>query len=206
RSVVIYTWIRANKPSQSHLHQLLHLTELSVPPVFSFRTFLCNFPPIRVSGGRVTMGMIRIGATRKKQSPVLVVGILVLALFLEAADAEYRRYRDPTKPMGGRIRDLMGRMTLQEKIGQMVQIDRKVASADVGKNYFIGSILSGGGSVPGQKASPEEWIKMVNEYQSGAMSTRLGIPLIYGIDAVHGHNNVYNATIFPHNIGLGATR
>ncbi|CAI0433057.1 unnamed protein product, partial [Linum tenue] len=206
RSVVIYTWIRANKPSQSHLHQLLHLTELSVPPVFSFRTFLCNFPPIRVSGGRVTMGMIRIGATRKKQSPVLVVGILVLALFLEAADAEYRRYRDPTKPMGGRIRDLMGRMTLQEKIGQMVQIDRKVASADVVKNYFIGSILSGGGSVPGQKASPEEWIKMVNEYQSGAMSTRLGIPLIYGIDAVHGHNNVYNATIFPHNIGLGATR
>ncbi|CAL1382371.1 unnamed protein product [Linum trigynum] len=152
------------------------------------------------------MGMIRIGATRKKQSPVLVVGILVVALFLEAADAEYRRYRDPTKPMGGRIRDLMGRMTLQEKIGQMVQIDRKVASADVVKNYFIGSILSGGGSVPGQKASPEEWIKMVNEYQRGAMSTRLGIPLIYGIDAVHGHNNVYNATIFPHNIGLGATR
>ncbi|CAI0431299.1 unnamed protein product [Linum tenue] len=80
----------------------------------------------------------------------------------------------------------------------MVQIDHKVGSA--------GSILSGGGSVSGQKASPEEWIKMVNEYQRGSMSTRLGIPLIYGIDAVHGHNNVYNATIFSHNIGLGATR
>ncbi|CAI0431298.1 unnamed protein product [Linum tenue] len=88
----------------------------------------------------------------------------------------------------------------------MVQIDHKVGSADVVKNYFIGSILSGGGSVSGQKASPEEWIKMVNEYQRGSMSTRLGIPLIYGIDAVHGHNNVYNATIFSHNIGLGATR
>ncbi|CAI0433098.1 unnamed protein product, partial [Linum tenue] len=153
---------------------------------------------IRVSGGRVTMGMIRIGATRKKQSPVLVVGILVLALFLEAADAEYRRYRDPTKPMGGRIRDLMGRMTLQEKIGQMVQIDRK--------SLQLTKYIERRRKRPGQKASPEEWIKMVNEYQSGAMSTRLGIPLIYGIDAVHGHNNVYNATIFPHNIGLGATR
>ncbi|CAI0433096.1 unnamed protein product [Linum tenue] len=100
----------------------------------------------------------------------------------------------------------MGRMTLQEKIGQMVQIDRAVASADVMKNYFIGSVLSGGGSVPAQKASPGTWIKMLNEYQTGALSTRLGIPMIYGVDAVHGHNNVYNATIFPHNIGLGATR
>lgn len=69
-----------------------------------------------------------------------------------------------------------------------------------------GSVLSGGGSVPKEKASAETWIKMVNEFQKGALSTRLGIPMIYGIDAVHGHNNVYKATIFPHNIGLGATR
>ncbi|CAN1765336.1 Beta-glucosidase BoGH3B [Linum perenne] len=106
-------------------------------------------------------------------------------------------------------------MTLPEKIGQMVQIDRSVASADVVKDYFIGimastesagSILSGGGSVPENRASPETWMKMVNEFQKGALSTRLGIPMIYGIDAVHGQNNVYNATIFPHNVGLGATR
>lgn len=68
-----------------------------------------------------------------------------------------------------------------------------------------GSVLSGGGSVPSPQASAEDWVKMVNEMQKGALSTRLGIPMIYGIDAVHGHNNVYKATIFPHNVGLGAT-
>lgn len=69
-----------------------------------------------------------------------------------------------------------------------------------------GSVLSGGGSVPAKKASPEAWINMVNDFQKGSLSTRLGIPMIYGIDAVHGHNNVYKATLFPHNVGLGATR
>lgn len=69
-----------------------------------------------------------------------------------------------------------------------------------------GSVLSGGGSVPAPKASPETWVKTVNNIQKAALSTRLGIPMIYGIDAVHGHNNVYNATIFPHNVGLGVTR
>lgn len=71
---------------------------------------------------------------------------------------------------------------------------------------FLGSVLSGGGSAPGPKAPPEKWVDMVNDIQKGSLSTRLGIPMIYGIDAVHGHNTVYNATIFPHNIGLGATR
>lgn len=72
--------------------------------------------------------------------------------------------------------------------------------------FWAGSVLSGGGSVPAKQASAETWIEMVNEFQKGALSTRLGIPMIYGIDAVHGHNTVYKATIFPHNIGLGATR
>ena len=71
---------------------------------------------------------------------------------------------------------------------------------------FLGSVLSGGGSAPGPMAPPEKWVDMVNDIQKGSLSTRLGIPMIYGIDAVHGHNTVYNATIFPHNIGLGATR
>lgn len=66
--------------------------------------------------------------------------------------------------------------------------------------------MSGGGSVPAPKASAETWVNMVNELQKGSLSSRLGIPMIYGIDAVHGHNNVYNATIFPHNVGLGVTR
>lgn len=66
--------------------------------------------------------------------------------------------------------------------------------------------MSGGGSVPATNASVETWVDMVNEFQRGALSTRLGIPMIYGIDAVHGHNNVYKATVFPHNVGLGVTR
>lgn len=69
-----------------------------------------------------------------------------------------------------------------------------------------GSVLSGGGSAPLPEASAEDWVNMINEFQKGALASRLGIPMIYGIDAVHGHNNVYNATIFPHNVGLGATR
>lgn len=69
-----------------------------------------------------------------------------------------------------------------------------------------GSMLSGGGSVPNPQATVVDWINMVNGFQNGSLSTRLGIPMIYGIDAVHGHNNVINATIFPHNVGLGATR
>lgn len=72
--------------------------------------------------------------------------------------------------------------------------------------FSAGSVLTGGGSAPARQASAEAWINIINDFQKGALSTRLGIPMIYGIDAVHGHNNVYNATIFPHNIGLGATR
>ncbi|XP_058085227.1 uncharacterized protein LOC131232769 [Magnolia sinica] len=118
----------------------------------------------------------------------------------------YVKYKDPNQPLPVRIKDLMDRMTLAEKIGQMTQLDRTAATPEIVKDYFIGSLLSGGGSVPSPKASPETWVDMVNGFQKGALSTRLGIPMIYGIDAVHGHNNVYRATVFPHNIGLGATR
>ncbi|CAM0883457.1 unnamed protein product [Alopecurus aequalis] len=132
--------------------------------------------------------------------------LLLLLCFAWTGDAEYMKYKDPKQPVNTRVKDLLGRMTLAEKIGQTTQIERTVASADVMKQYFIGSILSGGGSVPAPQATPATWVNMVNEFQKGALSTRLGIPMIYGIDAVHGNNNVYNATIFPHNVGLGATR
>ncbi|XP_048435368.1 beta-glucosidase BoGH3B isoform X3 [Pyrus x bretschneideri] len=139
-------------------------------------------------------------------TPIFLMGLLLSCFCIAIAEAEHIRYKDPKQPLNTRIKDLLSRMTLEEKIGQMVQIERSVASSEVMKKYFIGSILSGGGSVPAQKASPEAWINMVNDFQNGSLSTRLGIPMIYGIDAVHGHNNVYKATIFPHNIGLGATR
>ncbi|KAJ3697164.1 hypothetical protein LUZ61_000869 [Rhynchospora tenuis] len=120
--------------------------------------------------------------------------------------AEYMKYKDPKVPIKSRVEDLLRRMTLEEKIGQMSQIERLNATSDVLKNYFIGSVLSGGGSVPSPLATAETWAKTINKMQKAALSTRLGIPIIYGIDAVHGHNNVYEATIFPHNVGLGATR
>ena len=103
------------------------------------------------------------------------------------------------------IDDLVNKMTLDEKVGQMTQVDKRMLDSDDDiSKYFIGSILSGGGSVPNDN-TPKGWVNMVNSYQKQALSTRLKIPLIYGIDAVHGHNNVVGATVFPHNIGLGCT-
>ncbi|QCD77359.1 uncharacterized protein LOC114188662 [Vigna unguiculata] len=140
---------------------------------------------------------------------VHLLGVLWVCWWLAStgeAQTEYLRYKDPKQPVATRIKDLMSRMTLEEKIGQMVQIDRSVANDKVMKTSFIGSVLSGGGSEPLPKATAEDWVNMINEFQKGALESRLGIPMIYGIDAVHGHNNVYNATIFPHNVGLGCTR
>ncbi|CAK9155721.1 unnamed protein product [Ilex paraguariensis] len=135
-----------------------------------------------------------------------LVGLMFLCLWVGIAQSEYMKYKDPKQLIGARIWDLMNRMTLEEKIGQMAQLDRVAATADVLRDYSIGSVLSGGGSVPLPHATAEDWVNMVNEFQNASLSSRLGIPMIYGIDAVHGHNNVYKATIFPHNVGLGATR
>ncbi|CAL9044163.1 uncharacterized protein LOC135582547 [Musa acuminata AAA Group] len=136
----------------------------------------------------------------------LLLVLLILGCRGTLGGAEYLKYKDPKQPLNARINDLLKRMTLAEKIGQMSQIERENATADVLKTYFIGSVLSGGGSVPAPQASIETWVNMVNGMQKAALSTRLGIPIIYGIDAVHGHSNVYKATVFPHNVGLGATR
>ncbi|XVE79120.1 hypothetical protein DITRI_Ditri14bG0032600 [Diplodiscus trichospermus] len=143
------------------------------------------------------------------KTAVALVEYLLLMSFLAItarAGNEYMKYKDPNQPLNKRIQDLMQRMTLEEKIGQMAQLDRATATPEIMRDYGIGSVLSGGGSVPRSQATPQDWINMVNAFQNGSLSSRLGIPMIYGIDAVHGHNNVYKATIFPHNIGLGATR
>ncbi|KAK2451133.1 beta-glucosidase BoGH3B [Trifolium repens] len=137
---------------------------------------------------------------------IFLVGFLLLHCWVILAKDEYMKYKDPKQPLNTRIKDLIDRMTMEEKIGQMVQIERVNATARVMQKYFIGSVLSGGGSAPKPNATAKDWVDMINEMQKGALSTRLGIPMIYGIDAVHGHNNAYNATIFPHNVGLGATR
>ncbi|XP_074359959.1 uncharacterized protein LOC141700086 [Apium graveolens] len=140
------------------------------------------------------------------------VGLLLLLLLCVSCmgeSQEYMAYKDPSKPVNVRVMDLVGRMTVEEKIGQMAQIDRRNLTVEMMRsfsNFSLGSILSGGGSVPRMQASAEDWINMVNQYQKACLETRLGIPMFYGIDAVHGNNNVYKATIFPHNVGLGSTR
>ena len=104
------------------------------------------------------------------------------------------------------VDSLIQEMTIDEKIGQMTQVDQQFLNeiSDISK-YGFGSLLSGGGSTP-QVNEPKAWAEMYDLYQREALNSRLKIPLLYGIDAVHGHNNVVGATIFPHNIGLGATR
>lgn len=115
--------------------------------------------------------------------------------------------RDQDKQLAtdDRIADLLARMTLREKIGQMTQPEKNSISPEDVTTYAIGSVLSGGGGNPTPNTA-QDWAAMVAAFQAAALRSRLGIPLIYGVDAVHGHNNVHGAVIFPHNIGLGATR
>ncbi|CAN8253567.1 unnamed protein product [Cochlearia groenlandica] len=115
-------------------------------------------------------------------------------------------YKNRDAPLEARVKDLLSRMTLAEKIGQMTQIERSVATHAVITDYFIGSLLNGGGGEPFEKAKSSDWADVIDGCQNAALATRLGIPMIYGTDAVHGNNNVYESTVFPHNIGLGATR
>src|SRR5581483_10520126 len=131
--------------------------------------------------------------------------LLISMLQWQPAQAAVLPYQDPSLPIPTRVSDLLGRMSLDEKIGQMTQAERaNVSNADI-TNFRLGSLLSGGGSAPNPNTATS-WANMYDSFQNAALATPLKIPLIYGVDAVHGHNNVNGATIFPHNIGIGATR
>jgi beta-glucosidase len=121
-------------------------------------------------------------------------------------DAHGLPYLDARLPVKKRVADLLSRMSLQEKAGQMTQAERGAVGggADVAA-YSLGSLLSGGGSTPTPN-TPDAWAKMIDGFQLRAQATRFQVPLIYGVDAVHGHNNLAGATIMPHNIGIGAAR
>ncbi|MGE5611864.1 MAG: glycoside hydrolase family 3 protein [Bacillota bacterium] len=127
----------------------------------------------------------------------------VLTASREATAAEPK----PLSSYDPQVKELLSKMTLDEKIGQMTQPDQESMKdlSDV-ENLFLGSVLSGGSSDPKDGNSLEAWTNMYDTIQSHALKTRLGIPLLYGVDAVHGHNNVIGAVIFPQNIGLGCTR
>ncbi|WP_200821182.1 glycoside hydrolase family 3 protein [Oceanicoccus sp. KOV_DT_Chl] len=108
-----------------------------------------------------------------------------------------------------RISKLMATMSLRDKIGQMIQGETRSVTADDVKKYRLGSVLNGGGTTPNndKHAKVSDWVDLAQSYYEASMDTSEGgvaIPIIWGTDAVHGHNNVIGATIFPHNIGLGA--
>ncbi|MFE7366045.1 glycoside hydrolase family 3 N-terminal domain-containing protein [Streptomyces anulatus] len=134
------------------------------------------------------------GAKAPEENPQVVI------------DAHGLPYQNAELPVKQRVADLLGRMSPAEKAGQMTQAERNAlrAPGDIAA-YGLGSLLSGGGSAPTPNTAAT-WARMTDAYQLRTRATRFQIPLIYGVDAVHGHNNVVGATIMPHNIGIGAGR
>ncbi len=111
---------------------------------------------------------------------------------------------DSSKTIDENIAVYLEEMTLEEKIGQMFQVERRAISVDEIKQYNIGSIFAAGGSAPDENTL-NEWRIMTDRYRNAAKDTRLAIPIIFAVDAVHGNNNMKDTVIFPHNIGLGAS-
>ena len=154
-------------------------------------------------------------AALRAGSRIIVVLVLVAILFTStttnsnAAPPPRTPTASPTPGIGcTSTADCLSRMTLDEKIGQMTQANKNALTtpSDI-TTYYLGSLLSGGGEGPnGSGGTATQWADMYDNFQSYALQTRLRIPLIYGVDAVHGHNNVYGAVVFPHHIGMGATR
>jgi beta-glucosidase len=134
----------------------------------------------------------------------LAIGVAAPAT---AQEAQVLPYEDPSQPVPARVADLLSRMTLEEKVGQMTMAERGAVTGDPSQvtDLKLGAVLSGGGSTPTPNTAVA-WADMVDGFQAAALSTRLHIPLLYGVDSVHGHGNMLGATVFPHNIGLGATR
>jgi len=132
--------------------------------------------------------------------------LLLLLLLVQApARAQTLPYQNPDLSVEERVADLLGRMSLAEKIGQMTLVEKGSIDPAAVARYAIGGVLSGGGGYPAGNNTIEGWVEMVSAYQDAALSTPLAIPVIYGVDAVHGHAALAGAVVFPHNIGLGAT-
>jgi beta-glucosidase len=151
-----------------------------------------------------------IGATAAAGAATVLAPSLADVFSAEAAQRRPRAAR-PLTAFDPPAREVLGRMTLEEKVGQMTQPEQDaLKELDDIRNYFVGSLLSGGNSDPQRGGvadnSLQAWTDMYDRYQTVALKSRLGIPILYGVDAVHGHNNVLGAVVFPHNIGLGCTR
>jgi beta-glucosidase len=157
--------------------------------------------PVRTLGGRPPSIGKTIMVTITAEGATLTTATATVVI-----NAHGLPYLNPALPVRQRVADLMSRMTLADKVGQMTQAERlAVGGGGPIVTYRLGSLLSGGGSVPDPN-TPQAWANMIDNFQLHAKATPLQIPLIYGVDSVHGHGNLRGATVFPHNIGLGATR
>jgi len=148
-------------------------------------------------------------AGRSRPKVVLCLAATLLAPAAAAA-VNWPRARAPAPDaaLDARVRSIVAGMTLEQKVGQMTQADIRSITPDDVRRYYIGSVLNGGGAWPSMNmhSSVDDWLKLSDAYYRASMSTdmKVKVPVIWGTDAVHGHNNVYGATLFPHNIGLGA--
>ncbi len=146
-----------------------------------------------------------------------VLAALLCAPALHAAPSaklnDWPRITSAVRPdarLEARVKEIVGAMTLAQKVGQMTQSEIKTTTPDDVRRYYLGSVLNGGGSWPAMNkhATPADWVALADKYYDASMATdmRLKVPVIWGIDAIHGNSNVVGATQFPHNIGLGAAR
>ncbi len=152
---------------------------------------------------------MKLSAGRPRPRVILCLAATLLAPAAMGAENWPRaKSPAPASALEARARSIVADMTLEQKVGQMTQADIRSISPDDVRRYYIGSVLNGGGAWPAMNmhSSVEDWLKLSDAFYRASMSTdmKVKVPVIWGTDAVHGHNNVYGATLFPHNIGLGA--
>ena len=134
---------------------------------------------------------------------------LVLLSANLSAEVDWSHNASCPSPDMAKVEVILNKMTLREKVGQIIMPDIDAVTPELAKKYKLGSILNGGGRYPNKNkfSSIEDWKNLSKAYYEASPEVDgLTIPILWGTDAVHGHNNVIGATIFPHNIGLGATR
>jgi beta-glucosidase len=144
-----------------------------------------------------------------RRAPPGAASLLAALVALAAAGcAAQPRAFPPDAAQEGQIRAIVAHMTLAQKIGQMTQPDIRAITPDEVRQFYIGSVLNGGGAWPhdDKHAAAADWLALADAFWNASMTTDMAVkvPVIWGTDAVHGHNNVYGMTLFPHNIGLGA--
>jgi beta-glucosidase len=155
--------------------------------------------------------LLALSGCRRDAEPAAQAPATPAATGTDAALSDWPKLDSAIKPdpaIEARIKEILAGMTLRQKVGQMTQPEIKTTTPEDVKTYYLGSVLNGGGSWPAMNkhAAVSDWLALSDMYYDASMATDLKtpIPVIWGTDAVHGHSNVYGATIFPHNIGLGA--